>query len=244
MTSVLDILRASVLLYRTHAKLFVGSASWLLLSYAAIVLATLVPNEGVRMGLGIAIQLADGLLWLWISVIMIVIVHQLGTHSTGSGQNGKEIDTNVVPLYALSVLGSFVWVSLLQALTIAGGILLFIVPGIIFLVWFGFAPQALLLDGKKGLDALSASRDLAKGRFWTAALYQLGGPIICGVAYLVVLAALFFLLAYLTHTPIDVVFGENPPLWVDMFETVGNVFLLPLLSIYGVLAYGEMKKGR
>lgn len=236
MTSVPDILRASVLLYRTHAKLFVGYASWLLLSYAAIVLATLIPNESVRMGLGIAIQLADGLLWLWIGVIMIVLVHQLGL--------GKEIDTNVVPLFALSVLGSFIWVSVLQALTIAGGLLLLIVPGIIFLVWFGFAPQALLLDGKKGLDALSASRDLAKGRFWTAALYQLGGPAVCGVAYLVVLAAIFFLLAYLTQTPIDVVFGENPPLWVDMFETVGNIFLLPVLSIYGVLAYREMKKER
>lgn len=236
MSSIPDLLRASFLTYRTHAKLFVGYTSWLLLSYAAIVLVTFIPNEGVRMGLDLAIQLADGLLWLWISIIMIVLVNQIS--------NAKEIDTNVVPLYALSVLGSFVWVSLLQMLTIAGGLLLLIVPGLIFLVWFGFAPQALLLDGKKGLNALSASRDLAKGRFWTAALYQLGGPIICAAVYLSVLVAIFFLLSYLTHTPADVVFGDNPPLWVNMFETVGNIFLLPMLSIYGVLAYGEMKKDR
>lgn len=233
MTSVPDILRASFLMYRAHAKLFVGYASWLLLSYAAIVLATLIPNEGVRMGLGIAIQLADGLLWLWISVIMVVLVHQIGLN--------KEIDTNVVPLYALSVLGSFLWVGLLQALTIAGGLLLFVVPGFIFLVWFGFAPQALLLDGKKGLDALSASRDLSRGRFWKTVDIQLGGPVICYVTFLVALAAAFFLIAALTHTPLDVIFGENPPLWADMLETVGNIFLLPLLSIYGVLAYKELK---
>lgn len=233
MSSAPDLLRASFLMYRTHAKLFVGYASWLLLSYAAIVLATLIPNEGVRTGLGIAIQLADGLLWLWISVIMVVLVHQIGLK--------KEIDTSVVPLYALSVLGSFVWVSLLQALTIAGGILLFIVPGIIFLVWFGFATQALLLDGKRGLDALSASRDLARGRFWKTVDIQLGGPFICYAFYLVALAAVYFLVARLTHTPLDVIFGETPPLWADMLETVGNIFLLPLLSIYGVLAYREMK---
>lgn len=233
MSSIPDLLRASVLLYRSHAKLFVGYASWLLLSYAAIVLATLIPNEGVRMGLGIAIQLADGLLWLWISVIMVVLVRQI--------ERKKEIDTNVVPLYALSVLGSYAWVGILQALTIAGGLLLFVVPGVILLIWFGFAPQALLLDGKTGLDALSASRDLAKGRFWATAKIQLGGPILCFGAYLGALAAVYFLIARLTHVPLDVIFGENPPLWADMLETVGNIFLLPLLSIYGVLAYREMK---
>ncbi len=236
MTSVPDILRASVLLYRAHAKLFVGYASWLLLSYAAIVLATLIPSENYRLGIGIALDLVDGVLWLWISVVTTVLAVQL--------LDKKEPDPNALPWLSLSVLGSFVWISLLQALTIAGGILMFIIPGLIFLVWFGFATQALLLDGKKGLDALSASRDLAKGRFWTAALYQLGGPIVCGAAYLTALAALYLLVSYLSKTPVDIIFGENPPLWAGMLETVGNIFLLPLLSIYGVLAYREMKKER
>lgn len=234
MTPVSDLLRASFLLYRTHAKLFVGYASWLLLSYAAIVLATLIPNEGLRLGAGLAAGLADGVLWLWIGVIMIVLARQLAV--------GKEVDTNVVPWYALSVLGSFAWVGLLQALVVAGGILLLVIPGLVFLVWFGFAPQALLLDGKKGLDALTASRELSRGRFWTAALYQLGGPILCGMIYLLVLSLAFAILVSLTQTPVDVLFGENPPLWADMLGTIGNIFLLPMLSIYGVLAYGEMKK--
>ncbi|MEI6510878.1 MAG: hypothetical protein WCO25_02430 [Candidatus Uhrbacteria bacterium] len=233
MTSVPNLLRASFQLYRTHAKLFVGYVSWLLLSYAAIVLVTLIPNEGVRMGLGLAVELADGMLWLFIGVIMIVLTHQLG--------NGKEIDTNVVPLYALSALGSFAWVGLLQALTVAGGFLLLVIPGLIFLVWFGFAQQALLLDGKRGLDALSASRDLAKGRFFVAALYQLGGPVLVGIAYLVVLSLAYVALSALTHTPIEDIFGDTPPLWADMLGTIGNIFLLPMLSIYGVMAYKEMK---
>lgn len=233
MTSVPNLLRASILLYRTHSKLFVGYASWLLLSYAAIVLATLVPNEGIRMGLGIGLGLADGVLWLWISVIATMIAAQI--------LDKKEPDPNVIPWISLSVLGSFAWVGILQALTVAGGLLLFVVPGLIFLVWFGFATQAILIDGKKGINALSASRDLAKGRFWTAALYQLGGPVICGLAYLIVLAALYFLLSYLTKTPINVVFGETPPLWVEMLATIGNVFLLPVLNIYGVMAYRELK---
>jgi len=236
MTSVPNLLRASILMYRTHAKLFVGYASWLLLSYAAIVLATLVPNEGARMGLGLVLGIADGLLWLWISVIATILAIQL--------LDKKEPDPNVVPWLSMSVLGSFAWISLLQALTVAGGLLLFIVPGFVFLVWFGFATQALLLDEKKGIDAMSASRDLAKGRFWTAALYQLGGPFLCGVAYLVVLALAFLVLSALTQTPINVIFGENPPLWADMLGTIGNIFLLPVLSIYGVMAYLEMKKER
>ncbi len=233
MTSVPGLLRASFQLYRTHAKLFVGYVSWLLLSYAAIVLATLIPNEGARMGLGIGLGLADGVLWLWISVIATVIAAQL--------LDKKEPDPDAVPWLSLSILGSFAWIGLLQALTVAGGLLLFVVPGFVFLVWFGFATQALLIDGKRGIDAMSSSRDLAKGRFWTAALYQLGGPVVCGAAYLVVLATLYFLLSYLTKTPIDVIFGDTPPLWVDMLATLGNIFLLPILNIYGVMAYKEMK---
>ncbi len=166
MTPVSGILRASILLYRTHAKLFVGYASWLLLSYAAFVLTTMVPNENVRMGLGIVAQLADGFLWFWITVITTILAAQL--------LDKKEPDTNVVPLYALSVLGSFAWVGILQALVVAGGILLLVVPGLVFLVWFGFAQQAFLLDGKRGIDALSASRDLSRGRFFTTALYLFG----------------------------------------------------------------------
>ena len=234
MTSVPDILRASFQLYRTRAKLFVGYASWLLLSYAAIVLATLVPNEGVRTALALVLGLADGMLWLWISVITTMIAAQL--------LDKKEPDPNAVPWVALSLLGSFAWIGLLQALTVTGGLLLLIVPGLIFLVWFGFAPQALLLDGKRGMNAMSASRDLSRGRFLAAAVVQLGGPIVCGIVYLVVLAVAYVVISSVTHTSFEEVFGSNPPLWADMLGTVGNIFLMPLLSIYGVMAYLEMKK--
>ena len=236
MSSVPDLIRASLLLYRVHARLFFGYSSWLLLSYAAIVLTTLIPNESAQMGLGILFQLADGVLWIWITVILTLMTAQILAK--------KVPDPNTVPWVSLSILGSFAWVGLLQVLTVFGGILLLVVPGLIFLVWFGFSSQALLLDGKRGLDALTASRQIAHGRFFKTALYQLGGPAIFTAVYLLVLATLYLTVSAVTNTPAEVIFGDTPPLWTNVLETFGNIVLLPLLTIYGVLAYREMGKGR
>jgi len=59
------------------------------------------------------------------------------------------------------------WVSLLQALVVLAGLILFVIPGIIWLVRFALAPFAYVVEGKKGAAALKRSAELSKNYRWS-----------------------------------------------------------------------------
>lgn len=64
---------------------------------------------------------------------------------------------------------SFLLVSSLTGLVFGIGFLLFIVPGIIFVVWFAFSIYTVICEDKRGFKALSRSKQLVKGRWWSVA---------------------------------------------------------------------------
>jgi len=76
-------------------------------------------------------------------------------------QNWKTILKSVKP-----ILWPAIYTSLLVGIIIFGGTLLFIVPGIIFSVWYVFSIFAVVFDGKKGLKALKTSKELIVGRWF------------------------------------------------------------------------------
>jgi len=63
-------------------------------------------------------------------------------------------------------IASFFWISLLAGLAVLGGFILFVIPGIIFAVWFGFSLYVYIFEGTKGSSALKKSKELVKGRWW------------------------------------------------------------------------------
>jgi hypothetical protein len=63
-------------------------------------------------------------------------------------------------------IASFFWISLLAGLAVMGGFILFVIPGIIFAVWFGFSIYVFIFDGIKGSSALKKSKELVKGYWW------------------------------------------------------------------------------
>ncbi|HEY5672783.1 MAG TPA: hypothetical protein VIR78_03685 [Malonomonas sp.] len=62
--------------------------------------------------------------------------------------------------------GHFAWLLMLLSLTIGGGTLLLIIPGIVFSVWFSFSHYILAEDGIGGLAALQKSQLLVRGHWW------------------------------------------------------------------------------
>lgn len=61
---------------------------------------------------------------------------------------------------------SYLWVSFLSGLAVFAGLILLIIPGIIFMVWFSFSVYVLIAEDRKGTQALSRSKQLVKGRWW------------------------------------------------------------------------------
>ncbi len=71
---------------------------------------------------------------------------------------------------AWGLLGPFVWVSVLQVLAIAVGVVLLVVPGILAYVWLYFSQYALVFEGRRSWSALLHSRDLTRGIFFRVAI--------------------------------------------------------------------------
>jgi hypothetical protein len=60
-------------------------------------------------------------------------------------------------------------VSLLQTVVFLVGLVLLVIPGLLFAVWFAFAPVAVVLDEASGTGALKRSKELATGHHWRTA---------------------------------------------------------------------------
>jgi hypothetical protein len=63
-------------------------------------------------------------------------------------------------------LWPFIWLLSLLSYIITGGYLLLFIPGILFLLWFGFAPFVLAVEGEGGMNALLRSREYVRGRWF------------------------------------------------------------------------------
>ena len=60
------------------------------------------------------------------------------------------------------------WVAILRGLIVLGGLILFIVPGIIWGLRYSLAVQAAAIEGKRGMSALHRSQDLTHGKLFEA----------------------------------------------------------------------------
>ena len=85
--------------------------------------------------------------------------------------------------FASGKLFSFLWVAILSIMIIGGGSLLFIIPGILFAIWFILAPFVLIGEDARGMTALLKSREYIRGNglavFWR--LFAFG--LIVGLAF-------------------------------------------------------------
>jgi hypothetical protein len=62
-----------------------------------------------------------------------------------------------------AAIWSFMWLISLLGYIIPGGFLLFIIPGVIFSVWFAFAQFIFVTEGGKGMDCLLKSKEYVRG---------------------------------------------------------------------------------
>jgi hypothetical protein len=65
-----------------------------------------------------------------------------------------------------AAIWSFMWLISLLGYIIPGGFLLFIVPGVIFSVWFAFAQFIFVAEGGKGMDCLLKSKEYVRGQWF------------------------------------------------------------------------------
>ncbi len=85
---------------------------------------------------------------------------------------------------AWRALLSYWWILILTGLITSSGFLLFVIPGILFAVWFSFAGYILVAEKEKGLRALFKSREYVRGYWWKIGLNFIFAGLVCLLVYI------------------------------------------------------------
>ena len=120
--------------------------------------------------------------------------------------------------WGLQRFGSILWVSILVGLSVAIGLLLLIIPGLILLVLFAVAVRV------RGTEAMRRSWTLTSGHFWHVAGVILVAAIIAGVVGGV----------------IGLIGGSNHVLGA-IFGTIGQIIVAPFSALVSVLLYLDLR---
>ncbi len=153
-------------------------------------------------------SLGSFFLWLWAASSLLY--------------NLKE-NTGVKDSYrkGLEVLSSYFWVYFLSIAIVIGGFLFFLIPGIMFSIWFSLALLVLIFEGKRGFGALYKSRQMVAGNFWGVLWRFLILGVIVGIGS--------FLILY----PV-------PDTLRDIVGYLTQLFIAPFFLIYGFLIYTDL----
>lgn len=131
----------------------------------------------------------------------------------------------------------------LTALCVFGGIILFIIPGIIFSIWYFYSVYALILDNKRGTEALHFSKKLVKGQWWDVLW------ILLCTTFLVVIVTIFaqfilsFILQLLLHAVASWTFLVSAVKLIgSILSIVIEMITVPVSAGTTTLLYNELKK--
>jgi hypothetical protein len=137
---------------------------------------------------------------------------------------GDPVDVEGSYRWGFRNLGSVILISILAGLIILGGLILFIIPGIIFMVMLAVVIPALVVENKKGTAAIGRSWELVKGHFW----HVLGTVIV---------------VAILTGIVVSIFQAIGSSNWVLywIFSAIGTIITAPFSALATVVLYLDLR---
>ena len=139
-------------------------------------------------------------------------------------------------------LFSYLWVSILAGVITAIGSLLFIIPGIIFFVWFAFATYIVVLEDMKGKETLSKSKELTKGRWWATFGRILLPSLFYGIILYIIIFVLLYLVSLLSGVSLTQAMQQTTVWWTQLIMGVLPILSVPLFVCIMTMLYNSLKK--
>jgi len=130
---------------------------------------------------GLGIVLLALLIAIAINVITTAVLEAAMLRGAAQATVGDPIDVEASYRWGFRRIGGVIVLSLLVGLTVAVGFILFVIPGIIFLVMFSMSIPVLVVEGTGGTEAMRRSWKLVKGHFWHVLGVIVVAAIIAGI---------------------------------------------------------------
>jgi len=115
---------------------------------------------------GFFLSLLGSLIVAFFGVIITFLVLGAVARAAAGTMVGRELATDEAYRYGAARWAPILWVSILVGLSVAGGFILLIIPGIIFATKLSVAIPALVVEDQRGTKAMSRSWNLTAGQFW------------------------------------------------------------------------------
>lgn len=227
--SAWDLIVKSWQLFAKNYKTMLGIAVWLFIPIMVFSLISFFGENNTMAFLMILFMAITIVISVWISIVLIETANKF--YRNESPDVGKLYKTSWSKFWPL------VWVSILVTLAIIGGLILLIIPGIIFGVWFSFSYYYLILENKKGAEALKLSKQLVQGKWWAVLWRWLATTVFYGI---IIAAILGIVMAIIS------IFIQPQTLAGDIiYVTINNLLSVGFTTIsaaIGVILFNELKK--
>lgn len=159
-----------------------------------------------------------------IGVIISAVLQAALMRGAALATIGDPVDVEASYRWGLKRFGSVLLVAILVGISVAIGFILLIVPGIILLTLFSVSIPALVIEDRRGTDAMKRSWELAKEHFW----HVLGVIIVAWIITTVVGSVL------------GAIGGDNWFLaWI--FSAIAQIITAPFAALVSVLLYLDLR---
>lgn len=216
------ILSESFSIYKQRIGTFVGIMAVPALLSAAWVITTSLPKQSYigsfpAAGIGLLFFILSFFVQVWGSIALVYAIKD------------REEKIGAVAAYgrAWKMILPYIWVTILTSLIVMGGMILFIVPGIIFSIWFSMTAFVLINENVRGMNALSKSKAYARGKWIDLFIRYLALALVC-IGILIVERILF---AFLHDT-----------LSLAAQNIVNSLLIAPVTTAYLFLTYRHVKE--
>ena len=159
-----------------------------------------------------------------ISVLIAAMLQAATARAAALAVIGDPVDVETSYRYGFRRLGSVILISVLVGLIVFVGFLLLFVPGIIFLVFLSVAIPALIVEDRRGTDALGRSWNLVQGDFWHA-------------------LGVIFVAAILVGIVAGIIGSIGGDEWVLrwIFTAIAQILTAPYAALVSILLYVDLR---
>lgn len=183
----------------------------------------------------LAISIAAFIITIWLSLRVAILM--LDLEAGKSGHPAAEEMKKAWDLFLPAL-----WVGFLASIVVLGASLLLLLPGIYFGVALYFGNIILIDRGTRGTQALAASRELVKGRWWATFGRLLAGGLLFGLG-IGILSAIFVNVTASIAGP--GILAEDNPVGIGILQFFDMVILaafMPLVFGFQAKLYRQLQK--
>jgi hypothetical protein len=228
-----EILSTAFQLYRRHWRTLLAIAAVVVVPFTLLqyLLGDQVRVQGETTSNGVVVSTASwavgiaGLVTALAGLLMFLVLTGAITRAVAAEVVGEDPSLEQSYRFGFHRLGSVLLVSVLVGLATVGGLILFIIPGIYIGVRLAVSIEALVVEGRRGTQAMGRSWELVGGHWWHAFATLLVAVLLTG----------------LVNALITAPFGGTNWFVQAVVAAVATVITLPYGVLVGVLLYLDLR---